>query len=361
MFNISKSAVQNAMKKVWKTFWKLFVRTLLGVIVLLALWFLGASILPVSFQEKMVETLGKAREYLIENHPSLYANQKSYYDGKHSWYLADAAADKSSVIMLVHGLDEPGPIWNDLIPVLNAEGYNVYKFIYPNDLGVQASSELLCDRLEMLRKEGVRRVFLVGHSMGGLVIRNTITDPRFAFFGKVDNDSIPRCLGVVTVGTPNHGSEFAKGRFFAEMRDQAAHIRNGEHGLLGGIFDGSGQAGIDLYPGSAFLTELNARPYPNDSIPMTIVAGVWTDPEVFQKAGFPGAGNDLQWTDKLSEKFGDGVVSLQSAMIPGIADIHVVQANHHDMLHHMRFQSGRIPPAIPIILEKVRILKRASE
>ena len=84
------------------------------------------------------------------------------------------------------------------------------------------------------------------------------------------------------VGTPNHGSQLARFRVFAEMRDHLARLTIGEAVWLGAIFDGAGEAKIDLLPGSLFLTELNARPHP-EGVDQLIIAGMispWNEGDI---------------------------------------------------------------------------------
>lgn len=344
------------MKQKLKFFLKIICRILLGFLILTLLGVGITHFLPYSLQQSWCSYLGGFRSWLIQNHPGLYDKQRSFYDGEHSWFFPSDNTSKKQAVILVHGLDEPGPIWDDLIPALNKKGYVAYSFIYPNDLGVHASSELFFDRLIQLKKEGVVQLVIVAHSMGGLVARNAITHPQFEFIESMETGKIPVCERIITVGTPNYGSQFAKARFFSEFRDQWRHIINGQHGFLGGIFDGTGQAGLDLYPDSPFLTKLNAREYPNEKIPMTIIAAVLIDSEP-QKASIieenPTHQKKQSDFQSLWEKVGDGLVSLKSAALPYIDDIYIIPANHHDILHNMSYQNDRIPPAIPVILKIV--------
>ncbi len=76
-------------------------------------------------------------------------------------------------VVLIHGLDEPGGIWDDLLPALAAAGYAVWEFRYPNDQGVDRSAEYLAKHWPTL--DPSRPVALIGHSMGGLVTREFVS------------------------------------------------------------------------------------------------------------------------------------------------------------------------------------------
>src|SRR5690606_22566445 len=58
--------------------------------------------------------------------------------------VADAAGPATDrVVLLVHGLDEPGDIWDDLTPALHEAGHTVVRFNYPNDQDPALSADAL--------------------------------------------------------------------------------------------------------------------------------------------------------------------------------------------------------------------------
>ena len=61
------------------------------------------------------------------------------------------------VVVLVHGMDDLGRMWDTLIPELREAGYCVCEFTYPNDQPIVDSAELLSDEMKQLKKHGVRR------------------------------------------------------------------------------------------------------------------------------------------------------------------------------------------------------------
>ena len=103
-----------------------------------------------------------------------------------------------------------------------------------------------------LRQRGIERIAIVAHSMGGLVSREMLTSPEMNYQAAEKNGQVPEVVALIMVGTPNHGSQLARFRVFAEWRDHLARLTKGEGYWLGSILDGAGEAKIDLLPGSLF-------------------------------------------------------------------------------------------------------------
>lgn len=279
----------------------------------------------------------------------------------------------TSVVLLVHGLDEPGGVWGDLAPALAADGHRVLRFDYANDQGCARSAAELGAALVALRALGVERVSIVGHSMGGLVARDAITRP-----GMLEALPVPRVDRLIMVGTPNKGSELARLRFVAEGREHLVRWFEAPgmdpRVLLGFLKDGAGEAGADLLPGSAFLADLNARPLP-EGVVITNIVGTATREE----AEWLGSVLENGWVTKvlstaeisrgqralanLADALGDGVVSSDSASLPGVSDEVRVTAQHRFMLRSPPLEKEaraivgepqRVPSAIPIILDRLK-------
>jgi len=227
-------------------------------------------------------------------------------------------------VLLVHGLDEPGSIWADLLPVLRSAGFETWEFRYPNDQGIDRSADLLAAHWPDLPPDVP--LVLVGHSMGGLVIREFVSRWRHPV------DAPPGVAGaavqgIILAGTPNHGSEWARLRVWLELRDQWSAGRESGFSPLAGVLDGTGAAKIDLQPGSSFLGALNTRPWP-EAVQVRIIGGVL-----------------LQSTPAL----GDGVVAIDSLDVSGAPPPILVAASHRGMLTRM-FSTDAEPPAIPVIM-----------
>jgi hypothetical protein len=131
------------------------------------------------------------------------------------------------------------------------------------------------------------------------------------------------------------------------------------------VFDGAGEAKIDLLPGSTFLTTLNARPMP-EGIAMTSIIGIASpvqevEIQAFEKQfatqlneqGKQQAQSVSKALEQLVAGIGDGCVSLASAHLDGVTDEVMVHANHRTMLRTVPLISHGTPPAIPVILDRL--------
>lgn len=278
--------------------------------------------------------------------------------------VAPTAALAPEAVLLVHGLDEPGNIWSALLPLLREHGFQVCTLDYPNDQALADSAKLLARELASLRQRGVQTVSLAAHSMGGLVSREFLTNPTF-YLGDAERERYPRVRRLIMIGTPNQGSEMARLRLASEVRDQIVRTFSGDGILFGSIFDGAGEAQLDLLPGSDFLTALNQRAHPKDVL-YTIIAGRASPVTAQSLAGLDektlakwGVGADAaaarlrQALATVANGVGDGVVTLTSSRLAGVEDYHVVEANHETMLYQV-LSDSELPPALPLILERLR-------
>ena len=277
---------------------------------------------------------------------------------------SDKRATQCGTVVLIHGLDDPGSVWRDLAPALVRSGYRVWYLHYPNDQPVVDSAQFFADCLQQLPLQGSAGVAIVAHSMGGLVTREMLTSPRIEYALNVKAGRVPPVDQLFMVGTPNHGSEMARFRLFAEIRDQWVALTQGKGHWLRWIFDGAGEAKIDLLPNSEFINRLNARSHPAD-VDMLIIAGVaspWKIPEIerLSQSGArsniqtdPGAANE--WDDVLlsvTDGLGDGLVTVESTRLAGIAHL-TVDGTHMTMIRNITTGSSRVPPSVPVILDRL--------
>ena len=233
---------------------------------------------------------------------------------------------------------------------------------YPNDQPIRESAHLFFNELEALRKSGVTRVSIVGHSMGGLVSRELLTSPHIGYHRSVEDSRVPEVAALIMVGTPNHGSQLARFRWFGEVRDYMTQLTTGELNWLGTIFDGAGEAKIDLLPGSLFLTDLNARPHPQ-GVEMLVIAGItspWNDSDIERwirhlRQHLPE--EMQQQVDTLGSAMiamthglGDGLVTVASTRLDGVPH-RTVDGTHLTIIRNILATSRRVPPAVPIIVE----------
>ncbi|TVS12782.1 MAG: alpha/beta hydrolase [Wenzhouxiangella sp.] len=262
-------------------------------------------------------------------------------------------------LILIHGLDEPGGIWDESIAALAAAGLDAWEFRYPNDQAIDQSADLLAEYWEELASDSP--VFLVGHSMGGLLIRDFVTRWRHPVAGDA-HVSGPGVAGVILVATPNQGSEWARLRAWLELREWATDIPEGRFSLFASLRDGTGAAKIDLRPESSFLAELNARSWPED-VPLFIIGGRLTEPTPDMLDGLDDLAEQLGIDDlrarvedfwrETGEGLGDGVVSVASLELEGGPEPVVLPASHRGLLVDLPFSEGD-PPAVELIVDQIR-------
>jgi pimeloyl-ACP methyl ester carboxylesterase len=272
-----------------------------------------------------------------------------------------ATLQRPPEVVLVHGLDEAGGIWDALVAALAGAGVSAWEFRYPNDQGIDRSADLLAEVWAALPADSP--VYLVGHSMGGLVIRDFVTRWRHPD-AALNAPPGPAVGGVILVATPNQGSEWARLRAWLELRELLINAQGSEFALIAGLREGTGAAKIDLRPGSRFLEALNARPWPAQ-VPMHSIGGVITVPTPSMQSSLDAlaadfgsvelAGRIIAWWDELGEALGDGVVAVESLRLPGQAEPVIVQASHRGLLAHSLIdvadEPDTAPPAVQPVLD----------
>ena len=349
------------------------LRWLLGLLLLLvaltAIWTWWAEAHPRAERE--------ARTWIHDQLRAWFPAAMDPDDGWHGLHRrepgsgeADHTPRAALSLVLIHGLDEPGDIWDDLAPALTAAGYSVWEYRYPNDQGIDRSADWLAAQWPNL--PATPPVVLIGHSMGGLVARDFVSRWRHPVgpapgaqgapgVAVVPGIGGPRVAGVILVGTPNAGSEWARLRVWLELRDHFASPAARPHDLAAGLRDGLGEAKIDLRPDSDFLRALNSRPWPA-TVPVFIISGrlanlVGEQVTELKEAVIAAGAEDLashleHWDATAGDALGDGLVSLESARLPSIEPL-VVEASHRGLVRRP-FTDSPEPPAIAPILTVLR-------
>jgi pimeloyl-ACP methyl ester carboxylesterase len=122
------------------------------------------------------------------------------------------------VCMLVHGLTETSSIWDypqrrdvDYGALLaQCEGFSPLYVHYNTGLGLKENGERLAENLERLVDEWpvpIEQLVLIGHSMGGLIIRSACE------LGHADNAPCPWLQSItdcIYLGTPHLGAPLAR-------------------------------------------------------------------------------------------------------------------------------------------------------
>ena len=141
---------------------------------------------------------------------------RRYYADTDPWASLDPLAEVGPrAVVLIHGLDEPGGIWDELASALAEEGHMVLRFDYANDQAIVRSADAFERALVDLRKRGLSEIDLVCHSMGGLVSREVLSRDGYLDRG------VP--VGtMIKLGTPHKGSPWARMRSVAEAREQVS-------------------------------------------------------------------------------------------------------------------------------------------
>jgi|GEM_PF-1068470 len=264
------------------------------------------------------------------------------------------------IVLLIHGLDEPGSIWDSLAPRLASAGLTPARFVYPNDQSPHFSAGSLSKALHWLADAGVTNISIVCHSMGGLVAWDALAAQKIStriersqgrsLHASTSQDSArPRIDQLVFVATPFRGSPLAHLRAFAEAREQAVRLLCPSLPFepTGFIRDGAGEAGADLAPGSAFLQDLARRGRPA-ARRLTVIA-----------ASLLAADEDTSPRD-VKAMLGDGVVPLFAAIPNWAGDIVVIHGSHRFILLSPPALFGSTenrvaPAAIPAILRALGV------
>lgn len=289
------------------------------------------------------------------------------------WRPLAGSEPPARIVLLVHGLDEPGDIWNDLAPVIAEAGHSVARFEYPNDQPVRDSAAMLLAALRDARAAGVERVTFIGHSMGGLVTFDALTRAD-GYAGDISGaERLPAIERLITVGTPWAGSPWSDMRAAAEVRDQVQRWLAQESWDIRPILnyrrDGTGQAAGDLREGSELITDLQGRPTP-EGLALTVLAGriapthpsdlAWIEESqaLREILGREAARSLVEDLSAAGGRLGDGVVPLGSALSRECPDTLVFEANHRGMIRRnpLDFATGTGPdgpPGIVAILERL--------
>lgn len=122
---------------------------------------------------------------------------------------APARSTAARPVLLVHGFGGAKSSWSSIAKALSAEGFSVDTMNYaPVGCSVEQLAEKLVEQVERtLSRTGAGKLQLVGHSLGGVIIAQAMSNPRLS--GRVDT--------VITLGSPFGGSPWAGALPVVEM------------------------------------------------------------------------------------------------------------------------------------------------
>ena len=257
----------------------------------------------------------------------------------------DASPDLPLVV-LIHGLNSGPEEIEGLLTAVRDAGFACGTFRYPNDQPVADSAKLLAEELAKFTEDHPhRRVSLVTHSMGGLIARTVIEDPR------LDPGNVRQ---LIMIAPPNHGSTLAHFSFGLDVWEYVLNdSRKSRDASLfyAAVEDGLSQAADDLRPGSPLLNHLNARGR-NPNVAYSIILGTKAplteaDLALLQRR-LAAAGRQSRWVrffgsrlqtwladlDEVVYGKGDGVVSVQRGRLDGVQDVVLLEFGHTSILGH---------------------------
>jgi len=206
--------------------------------------------------------------------------------------LSGTSAAASECVVLLHGLARTAMSMNKMERELAAAGYLTANIDYPSrEHTVEELAELAVPQgIDACRsQEGVDRIHFVTHSLGGILLRQYLTD-----------HDLPELGRVVMLGPPNQGSAAVD-----ELRDVPG-------------FDWlNGPAGQQLGKGE-------------NSVPLKL------GPATFELGVIAGNRTIDPITSAVLENPDDGRVSVEDTKLDGMADFVVVEHSHAFMMRMRR-------------------------
>ena len=203
-------------------------------------------------------------------------------------YKGGSSPPKSACVLLIHGLAGSGWNWLGLRQLLQRHGYHVVIVRYPSrQQSIEVSAQALQPAIQTCLKSNHHPVHLVGHSMGGLLIRYYLQQ-----YGSANIDR------VVMLGTPNHGSELS----------DPAQQRPHERAAAGWL--GPAVAQLSTAP-NGFIAQL-AEP----SVPTGIIAGYLTP---------------TPWLNRRFNSANDGLVAVYSTKLARMQDFTMLASIHSSL------------------------------
>ena len=152
--------------------------------------------------------------------------------------LAAPFAEKRVPVVLLPGINGTARDFADLVPRLQAAGYQPIYFIYPSGMALGEASRQLAARLvEFFGRHEVESFAVIGHSMGGLVGKGALDE-------LTAHDGLPNWRLFVSISSPFGGVDSAQ---YADRLPQRP------------------PAWQDLAHNSGFLQKIRSTPFPSET------------------------------------------------------------------------------------------------
>jgi pimeloyl-ACP methyl ester carboxylesterase len=247
-------------------------------------------------------------------------------------------------VCLVHGLNSSSGGFVHMIRPLEEAGFGIVVFDYSFNRPLEESgARFRRDWREFRRARGESRPWaVVTHSMGALVARSYVEDPK-EYAGDVST--------LILIGPVSQGSSLARTQTLLQwLNSLQALDQKASANALAQLGDGLGEAAGDILPGSEFLTALNRRPrapgvayhiLAGDAgfIPLATRNRIEARMLVIRQQGGLLAGLTMlippdvpDQLDELCEGTGDGCVSVERTRLPGVTDHVTIHANHAELI-----------------------------
>ena len=273
---------------------------------------------------------------------------------------------KQPLVVLVHGYNATSSSLQPLRMALTRAGYLCATFSYPNDGPIADAAALLSQELHTVQQKHPHRpVFIVTHSMGGLVARAVVEQ------AELDPGNVRR---LIMIAPPNGGSHWAYIPVGFDSWDAIVTHRGESLGeaIISTVTDGWNEARRDLRPNSRFLRRLDARNR-NSNVEYTILLGTGavareedvaelrkvverlrTENRIGRLVG-PRLDEYFTDLDDFTNGKGDGVVAVQRGRLAGIDDVVLLPFRHNAVLRD--FDDPTSKQVLDVILAR---LERAS-
>ncbi len=259
---------------------------------------------------------------------------------KEGW---DQSNTRQPIVIIVHGFNSSPERFEAVAEAFRQSGLVCATYDYPDDQPIVDSAKALSADLKKLAANHPQRsVFLVTHSMGGLVARSVIEQPTLGP-GNVKK--------LIMVAPPTHGSVLAHFAFGIDLFDHVAGeaVSDDVTRFYVAVEDGLSEARNDLKPESPFLRKLNAQPL-NPGVRYSVFLGTGGRFEQDQvdrlrarlktAAGrsttvglfAPHLDQRLADLDEVIRGKGDGVVAVKRGRLEGVADTVLADFRHLDVL-----------------------------